>query len=94
MAHRNRFDTVYFSSTTVLKKEGIEIKGFIAGVNSGMYSLPYVIQVSTWASKWFWSKFFRREMKLNLMQVRQLREECDKVIKFYEEKDIKTDEQI
>jgi len=75
-----RFKTVTFESKTVLAVDGMEINSYIAGVNSGMYGLPFVISVRCWARKWFFSKFFCREMKLNLKQVRELRDELDFVI--------------
>lgn len=80
-----RFDTIKLDKTTTLQKEGMEIKAYIAGVNSGAYELPYVIAVRVWARKWFFRKFFYNEMKLNIFEVRRLRDECDKVIKWYDE---------
>jgi hypothetical protein len=81
-----KFKTIKIESKTIIHQEGMEIEGYIAGVNSGMYGLPYVIVVRTWARKWFWRKFFKREMKLNLMQVKEFRKECDKVIEYFEAK--------
>lgn len=78
-----RFETIKFNKTVTLEKEGMEISAYIAGVNSGVYQLPYVIQVRVWAKKWFFKKFFHKEMHLNLWEVKQLRDECNKVIEFY-----------
>ncbi len=80
-----QFDTIKLDKTTTLQKDGMEITAYIAGVNSGMYGLPYVISVRVWAKKWFFKKFFYREMKLNIHEVKQFRDECDKVIQFYNE---------
>ena len=77
-----KFDTIIIDSTTTLRKEGMEISAFIAGVNSGAYGLPYVIKVRVWAKKWFFRKFFHNEMHLNIHQVRMLRDECEKVLEF------------
>ena len=81
-----RFDTIKFNKTKTLQKEGMEIKSYVAGVNSGAYSMPFVISVRCWASKWVFKKFFYREMKLNIFEVKQLKEELDKVIEFYDNK--------
>ena len=80
-----RFETIKLDKTTTLQKDGMEIIAYIAGVNSGAYGLPYVIAVRVWARKWFFKKFFYREMKLNIWDVKQLRDECDKVIKWHNE---------
>jgi len=81
-----RFETIKFDKTKTLQKEGMEISSYISGVNSGVYRLPFVIAVRCWASKWWFKKFFYLEMKLNIFEVRQLKEELDKVIEFYENK--------
>ncbi len=81
-----RFETIKFDKTKTLQKEGMEISSYIAGVNSGVYGLPFVISVRCWASKWWFKKFFYREMKLNIFEVRQLKEEFDKVKELYEDK--------
>ncbi len=78
-----KFETVKIESTTKLKIDGMEISAYIAGVNSGVYGLPYVIEVRTWARKWFFNKFFYRKMKLNIHDVTHLRDECNKVIEYY-----------
>lgn len=80
-----KFETIKIDKTTTLQKEGMEITAYIAGVNSGAYQLPYVISVRVWAKKWFFKKFFYREMKLNIFEVKNFRDECDKVIKWHEE---------
>jgi hypothetical protein len=84
------FDTVEINRTTVMQKDGIEIRACIAGVNSGAYELPFVIQVRTWASKWFFKKFFYREMRLNIHEVIALKEECDKVIEWHNSRTMQT----
>ncbi len=87
-----KFETIKIDRTQVsnitLLKDGMEIECYIAGVNSGVYGLPFVVSVKTWASKWFFKKFFRREMKLNIHEVKALKEELEKVISFYEKKNI------
>jgi len=79
-----QFETIKFDKTKTLQKEGMEISSYIAGVNSGVYGLPFVIAVRCWASKWGFKKFFYREIKLNIFEVRQLKQELDKVIEFYD----------
>jgi len=79
-----QFETIKFDKTKTLQKEGMEISSYIAGVNSGVYGLPFVIAVRCWASKWGFKKFFYREMKLNIFEVRQLKLELDKAIEFYD----------
>lgn len=79
----NRFETVIVDKTAVVERDGLEISCFIAGVNSGVYGLPYIIQVRTWASKWGFKKFFFREAHLTINDVTKLKNECDKVIAFY-----------
>lgn len=79
-----KFDTLKIEKTTTLQKDGMEISAYIAGVNSGVYSLPYVISVETWASKWGFKKFFRREMKLDIQQIKFLKKELETVIEFHE----------
>lgn len=79
---KDRFETITISKTAIVEKEGLEISAFIAGVNSGAYGLPFVIRVSTWAHKWWFKKFFYCEAKLNYDEVKQLRDECDKVIRY------------
>lgn len=79
-------NTVKMENKTTLAIDGMEIQAFIAGVNSGMYQLPFCIEVRTWAKKWFFTKFFYRSMKLNLYQCKMLRDELTKVIDFNEKK--------
>lgn len=79
-----RFETLKFERSVKIQKEGMEIQSYLAGVNSGAYGLPYVISVRTWARKWFWRKFFYSEIQLNLMEVRQLKEECEKVLDYFD----------
>ena len=79
------FETIKIDQTTVLSKEGMELSAYIAGVNSGAYQLTYVIKVRVWSKKWIFKKFFYKEMELNLFQVKLLRDECDKVIKWHDE---------
>lgn len=81
-----KFDTVKIDKTTTLQIEGMTIQAYIAGVNSGEYGLPFVITVKTWARKWFFKKFFVREMKLNIHEVMLLKDECEKVIEFFNQK--------
>lgn len=81
-----RFKTLKFERKTTIVSEGIEISCFIAGVNSGAYQLPFVIAVRTWAKKWWFKKFFYREMELNIHQIKELKTELDKVITYYENK--------
>ena len=81
-----RFETLKINKATTIQKDGIEISAFIAGVNSGVYNLPYVIEVRTWASKWFFKKFFYRDMKLSIHEVRLLKKELEQVIEFYDNK--------
>lgn len=78
-----RFDTIKIDKSTCLQKEGMKIQAYIAGVNSGQYCLPFVIKVSTWAKKFGFKKFFYREMQLSIHEVKTLKEECEKVIEFY-----------
>lgn len=91
-----KFDTIKFDDSKVLKKDGMEIRSYIAGVNSGVYNLPFVIEVSCWARKWIFSKFFKRSMRLNLFQVKQLKSELEKVVDHFEEKktDSKSNDEI
>lgn len=79
----SKFDTVHIEKYTSIIKEGMEIKAYIAGVNSGSYELPFVISVKTWAKKFLFKKFFLREMKLNIFEVKLLRDELNKAIEFY-----------
>jgi len=79
-----RFEAIKFERKTTLKKEGMEICSYIAGVNSGAYGLPFVISIRCWARKWWFKKFFYRAMKLSVFEVKQLKEELDKVIELYE----------
>jgi hypothetical protein len=81
-----KFEMIKINQTTIIEKDGMELEAYIAGVNSGAYGLPFVIVVRTWARKWFWKKFFYREMKLSLRQVMMLRDECQKVIDWNNEK--------
>jgi len=78
------FETSIVDKTKPVEKEGMEITAFIAGVNSGMYEMPFCIQVRTWARKWWFKKFFYCEAKLNLEELKRLRNEFDKAIKFCE----------
>lgn len=81
-----RFNHLMFEKTFNIQKEGMRIYGYIAGVNSGQYSLPFVISVQTWAKKWWFRKFFTMETKLNIMEMKQLRRELDTAIEYFEEK--------
>lgn len=78
------FETVKINKTVIVEKEGLEISAFIAGVNSGVYGLPFCIQVSTWARKLWFKRFFFVEAKLNLEELKALRNEFDKAILFCE----------
>ncbi len=82
----SKFSTVTIEHKTTMTTNGMSIKAFIAGVNSGEYGLPFVIQVSTWASKWGFKKFFYREMKLNIFEMRALKAELDKAIQHFDSK--------
>jgi hypothetical protein len=75
------FKTVSIKASTIIQKDGIEIKSYIAGVNSGIYGIPFVISVETWASKWGFKKFFHRKLSLGLEEMTDLRDELDKAIK-------------
>lgn len=81
-----KFEEIKFDKTTSLQKDGMEISAFIAGVNSGQYNLPFLISVKVWARKWFFKKFFYREMHLDLHEIKILKNECEKVLNYYEEK--------
>lgn len=82
-----RFQQIKIDKTTSFKKEGMEINAYISGVNSGQYSLPFVIKVKVWSRKWFFEKFFYREMKLDLDEIKILMNECQNVLRYYEEKE-------
>lgn len=79
-----KFEELNFKSNFEIINEGMEISCHIAGVKSRAYSLPFVITVRTWAKKWFFRKFFVRQMKLSLWQMKQLRNELDKAINYIE----------
>ncbi len=81
-----KFETIKIDKTVCLQKDGIEFSAYIAGVNSGMYQLPFVIVVRTWASKWGFKKFFWRELKLNINEVKMLHKELGKVIEYTSKK--------
>ncbi len=83
---KKHFSTLKIDKTFSLGVEGIEIKSYIAGVNSGVYSLPYVISVRTWAKKFWFKRFFEKRVSLDLKEVILLRDELNQVIKFYENK--------
>ena len=78
------FEMIGIKGTSVLKKDGIEIQAFIAGVNSGMYQMPFVIEVRTWAKKWWFEKFYYRALRLDIQQLRVLKAEIDKVVEWHE----------
>lgn len=82
---RKKFKQVKFEKTKKLSIEGMEIVSFISGVSSGVYTMPFVISVRCWASKFGFKKFFRREMHLNIFEVRELKEELEKVLEYHKE---------
>ena len=79
---KNNFKEVKIEYKTTIVTEGMEISAYIAGVNSGAYSLPFVIEVKTWASKFWFKKFYTRKMELRYTEVVALRDECNKVIEY------------
>jgi hypothetical protein len=87
-----KFNELKFNRSMSIEKEGMEISAYLAGVNSGAYSMPFVISVRTWARKWFFKKFFYREMYLNIFEVKELKEECERVIEFWEQEKKKSEE--
>jgi hypothetical protein len=81
---KNRFEQVTIDKTTVVEKEGLEICAFIAGVNSGMFGLPFCIQVRAWTSFLWFKKFFFVQAKLNLEELKRLQNEFQKAITYLE----------
>jgi len=80
-----RFEMLKFDRNVKIYKKGMEIGAYIAGVNSGVYELPFIVYVRVWSFGLF-KRFFYKEMRLNLWEVKLLKEECEKVIEFYKEK--------
>lgn len=74
------FKEIKIERSTVIWRDGIEISAYIAGVNSGMYEFPFVVEVRTWARKWWFKKFFYREIQLNSWEVELLHDELGKVL--------------
>ena len=85
---KDRFKTVRVDRSTVVWKDGMEISAYIAGVNSGVYGLPFVIEVKTWAKKWWFKEFFVRKITLNMDDVELLHDELSKVIDYFRPKKI------
>ncbi len=79
------FNTVTIDKMTVIERHGMKLKAYIAGVNSGVYGLPFIIEVSVWAKKWWFKKFFYYKMELSRYQTKVLRDECNKVLEYFEE---------
>jgi hypothetical protein len=81
-----RPEMIKIDKTTIIEKEGMVIRAFIAGVNSGVYDMPFVIKISCWARKWFFKKFFHCEMQLQIKELELLKGEIDKSIELYYKK--------
>jgi len=80
-----KFDMLKYDRNVRISKKGMEIGAYIAGVNSGMYQLPFIVYVRVWSYGIF-RRIFYKEMRLNIWEVKQLKEECEKVIEFYNNK--------
>ena len=85
----SRFETLTFDKTVKWETSGMRIKCFIAGVNSGAYGLPFVVEVSTWIKTFWGRKKYYRTIHLTRWEIKRLRDELTNVLNYVEEQENK-----
>jgi hypothetical protein len=81
---RKKFSEIIIKRHTEYSSDTMKFEAHIPGVNSGVYTPKLAMRATVVKKRWWGTRVAVGKMYLNMQEIRMLKEECEKILEYYD----------